>query len=265
MSLVLSPGGRRYGGKPSPVDHRDFGVARLLRSVAPIPSSYSLEQWLGPVRDQGDEGSCTGNAGAGKVDFLLRKHSPEFTGSNIEFAPVTSAAYLYAKSRMKDGSFPADSGSYGRTVCKVLVESGICTEPEMPYVAGRYGDAPIPGQDAEAATIKTGAYHRIVTVDDMRHCIASDYVFIVGFDVRESFETKTGGTHVYAPKSNEPSLGGHETLFHSFDDSKFGGAFKVRNSWGGSWADHGDFWFPYDVAASPILSDAFVSHFGKPW
>lgn len=267
MALTLSPNGRRYGGKASVPDHRDYGVARLLsRGSVAIPPAYSLEAWLGPVRDQGAEGSCTAHAGVGMLEFLFRKHSPEFAGDKIEFAPVLSPAYLYYREREIDGSLgQGDTGSYGRTCCKALAQYGVCAETEMPYIAGQLDAAPTPEQTSEAATMRSGAYHRVVSVDDMKHCLASDYVFIVGFDVRESFETKTGGTHVYAPKPSEQSLGGHEVLFMGYDDSKFGGAFKVRNSWGANWADGGNFWFPYDIAASAILSDAFISHFGHPW
>lgn len=263
MSLPLSPSGRRYGSHKSVPDARDYGVARLLsRGSVEIPSEYSLEQYLGPVKDQQNLGACTAFAASGMLEFLFRKHDPNFT-LNPEFAPVVSPLYIYYREREMDGVLAqGDTGSYGRTACKVLSKWGACAETEDPYAPSQFQIPPNPEQDSEAATMKSGAYHRIMTVDDMKHCIASDYVFIVGFDVRESFETKTGSTHVYDPHPSEPSLGGHEVLFHSFSDSKFGGSFKVRNSWGPNFADKGDFYFPYSVAASAILSDAFISHFG---
>ena len=91
MELPLSNAGRRYGYIPSPPDHRDFSVSRLkLVAAEKIPSDISLDKWLGPVRDQGQEGSCTGQAAAGDNDFQLRMYDPRFK-KNPSKAPVTSA------------------------------------------------------------------------------------------------------------------------------------------------------------------------------
>ena len=201
------------------------------------------------------------------AEFLFRRWSSDFAGDKVEFAPILSPQYLYTRERIHDGTpLTEDAGSYGRTACQVMQKFGVCPEPDFPYVAGQISTLPTPEQDSEAATMKLGAYHRVHIVDDMKHCIASDYVFIVGFAVRESFETKTGGTGLYAPKQSEETLGGHEVTFIGYDDKAHGGAFLVRNSWGSKWANGGNFWFSYAAAADPsILHDAFVQHFGKPW
>jgi C1A family cysteine protease len=197
-------------------------------------------------------------------EFNLRRWNPDFRGDLIEFAPVLSPNYLYARERMLDGTaLSDDAGSYGRTACRVMQQFGVCPEPDMPYVDGRFSTAPDPSQDEQAATLRLGAYHRLTTVDDMKHCILSDYVFIVGFDVKESFESKTSGTGLYQPSHNEISMGGHEVLFYGYDDNVHGGAFLVRNSWSKDWGRDGDFWYAYSTAAdSEITHDAFVQHYG---
>lgn len=263
--LALSPRGRRYGYIPNAPDHRDFGAARLHFAPSLRFSEHFLDEWLGPVRDQGDEGSCTAQSSAGDQDFQLRHYDPRFK-DKPELTPVMSAQFIYRLSRVKNGTQNQDSGSDGRTTCQVLNEFGTCTEKSWPYVAGDIMREPTTEQLAEAATFKSGAYHFLYTVDDMKSCIASEYCFRLGFAVFESFEEKTGSTTVYSPKHGESLMGYHEVLVKGYSDSQFGGAFSVRNSWGKSWGVGGDFWLPYDVIVDKkIFSDAVIQHRGKRW
>lgn len=267
MELPVSNSGRRYGYIPIPPDHRDFSVSRLkLVAAEKIPSEISLDKWLGPVRDQGAEGSCTGQAAAGDNDFQLRMYDPRFK-KNPSKAPVTSAQFIYRMSREENGTPSEDSGSDGRTTCQVLNKYGACTERLWPYRVGDLLQHPTAEQFAEALKYKSGAYHFLFTVEDMKRCLASKYCFRLGMAVWDSFESKTAKTDVYAPNSiTENLLGYHEVLGKGYDDSKFGGSFSIRNSWGSKWAANGDFWMPYEVMADKsVFSDAIIQHFGKPW
>ena len=223
---------------------------------APIPSRYDLEASCGPHKDQASLGACTMFAGTGNQEYLYRKFKNQ--------APVFSPLFGYYLERKEDGTLDeGDSGSYGRTACKVMQTYGLCLEGSDVYDPDRFRIPPTDAQLAEALNYKSGAYHRLTTVDDMKHCIASDYPFLVGFTVYESFEENTWRV-MPMPKHGERILGGHEVLFIGYDDAK--SAFKVRNSWGEKWCDGGNFWFPYEAAADQgILQDAWIQHLGKVW
>jgi C1A family cysteine protease len=237
-----------------------------LSAPTVLPSSIFMDPWLGPVKNQGSEGSCTAQTGAGDAEFELRKYDPRYK-DNPASAPVLSAQFLYWMERFLEGSLAVgDAGSHGRTSCQALNKFGICTEASFPYVPGQFNIIPTDVQKAEALQFKLGAYHSLQTVDDMKRCLASGYCFRVGFIVTESFETKTGGTTVYQPQHGESVLGGHEVLVKGFDDAAFGGAFSARNSWGPGWGRNGDFWLPYTIAADrKILLDAWLQHRGPVW
>jgi C1A family cysteine protease len=109
----------------------------------------------------------------------------------------------------------------------------------------------------EALQHKITSYHRILTLDEMRACLAEGFPFIFGFSVYESFESeevaKTGV--VKMPRRDERQLGGHAVMAVGYNDAKE--RFSVRNSWGDTWGRKGYFTMPYDYLADHDLSDDF--------
>jgi C1A family cysteine protease len=258
MTLPISPAGRRYGYIRNPADHRDYGLTSLaLHVTAPLPASASLEEWLGPVKDQGDEGSCTAHAGTENFEFLYRKYKSQ--------QPIFSPAFLYYQSRLLDGDAPdmGDDGSTGRSSCKAMNQFGVCLESQLPYVPGQFSIAPTAEQYQDALANKSGAYHFLTTVEDMKSCIASGYCFMIGFTVYESFESiGSDGLMPVPDKVKEQVLGGHEVLVYGYTPEYL----LVLNSWGSGWGAGGKFKMPLSVAADKdVLMDAAIQHLGKPW
>jgi C1A family cysteine protease len=253
MTLPLSPAGRRYGFKPSPKDPRDFSAFRILAPI-PIPPAIDLEAFCGPVKDQGQEGSCTAHAGTENLEYIFRKFKAQ--------EPIFSPQFLYYCERDKDGTLSqGDCGSYGRTAVQVMQKFGCCLLSSDLYDPSHMNDAPTDAQWAEARLYLAGAYHALSTVDEMKHCIASGYPFLIGFDVYENFETDIGPSGVM-PSPHGSILGGHEVLVIGYDDST--GYFKVRNSWSAGWGDHGNFYMSYNDVLK-VISEAWIQHFGNPW
>jgi len=262
VTLPLSEGGRRVGFLPSPPDARDYGISSFSRylTVSSAPGgSVDLERWCGPVKDQKDLGACTAFAGTGMREFLARKYQ--------EQAAVLSPLYLYYKERELDGDLmQGDTGSYGRTAVKALNQFGVCLETQDAYVYFNFQIEPTAEQATQALAWKSGTYHALQNVSDMRSCLASGYVFCLGFRVYSSFEGKwrDGVTMPVPDRSKEQVLGGHEVLAIGYSDER--AAFKIRNSWGPSFADGGNFWMPYSVAANPeIVNEAWIQHQGHAW
>ena len=62
--------------------------------------------------------------------------------------------------------------------------------------------------------------------------------------IHKSFYRAKG---VWSPQgANDASPGGHAMVVVGYDDTKYGGAFEIMNSWGSSWGNSGFIWVPYD-------------------
>src|ERR1019366_3465840 len=113
--------------------------------------------------------------------------------------------------RAMEGTVGEDSGAQIRDGVKSLVKLGVCPESEWPYVITQFTKKPSPACYKDAAQHKVSSYHRILTLVQMRQCLAEGFPFVFGFTVYESFESpavaKTGKLNL--PKPGEKNLGGH--------------------------------------------------------
>jgi C1A family cysteine protease len=117
---------RGFGWVPDLPDRRDilFGVVRKV--VAKLPPSVNLVPGCSPIEDQGQLGSCTGNALAGAVEFLEKK-------DGVPFVDV-SRLFIYYNERVIEHSVNSDAGAMIRDGIKTLAKQGACSEKSWPYV-----------------------------------------------------------------------------------------------------------------------------------
>ena len=239
----------RYGWVPDLPDHRDLLYSAVRPVILQIPQHVDLRSTCSPVENQGNLGSCTGNALAGALEFLEQK-------DRISFMNV-SRLFIYYNERALEGSVKSDSGAMIRDGIKTLRNQGACSEKKWPYIVSKFAVKPASACFKEALNHRITSYHRILTLDDMRRCLAEGFPFVFGFTVYESFESqevaKTG--IVQMPQPNERSIGGHAVLAVGYDEAQQ--RFIVRNSWGTGWGQKGYFTLPYDYVANRNLSDDF--------
>lgn len=172
----------------------------------------------GPVLDQGQVGSCVGNAAA---------HALNTRGSHRVPSRVlreADAVDIYAAATAVDpwpGTYPGqDTGTDANSAAKVLRDRGI--------------------------------------ISGWSHCFGLDHVLaalqlapvMLGISWHASMFTPDGKGFVH-PDGHV--VGGHETLIRG-DDPRTGSVL-VRNSWGPSWGLRGHYRLAYDDLAA-LLADA---------
>jgi len=240
-----------------------------------LPSKADESKYLGPVKNQGSEGSCTAHAGTEYREWLYRKF---FQYEKDKTVPAKSLQlspnFLYGQERLMEGDFSSDGGAQSRTMMKVIATTGCCLESEFPYKQSDMYTMPTPEQLASAQRYAGLSYHRIPDLLTLKSVIVSGYVATLGASVYSSFESAqvAASGEIPIPKDNEQCIGGHETLIFGYDDSHLNldwskGALHIRNSWGSDWGLGGNYWLPYKYLdfLTPANYDLWTAHLGKPW
>jgi C1A family cysteine protease len=236
----------RYGWSPDLPDARDLLYAAPYEQITNLPAQTDLRAKCPPVYDQGQLGSCTGNAIAAAVEFI---HQPQFTPSRL---------FIYYNERAMEGATGSDSGAQIRDGIKSVATQGACPEAEWPYDITKFAVKPADKAYADALQTKATRYYRVVQdIAQMRGCLAEGFPFVFGFTVYDYFESaamaKSGVLNI--PSGAEKVVGGHAVMAVGYDDAAQ--MILVRNSWGAAWGLQGYFKMPYSYIASHRLASDF--------
>lgn len=236
---------KKYGWIPDIPDQRDFLYSKIAKPVA-LPTMVDLRQFCSPVENQKNLGSCTANALVGTLEFLENKDKLPFIN--------LSRLFIYYNERAIEHTVNSDSGATLRDGIKSLAKLGVCPETDWKYIISKFKIKPSKKAYADASQHKIVSYHRILTLDDIKNCLAQGYTFVFGFTVYESFESeevaRTGIVNM--PQPDEAVVGGHAVAAIGYDDSQ--SRIIVRNSWGPEWGMNGYFTMPYNYLTNPNLA-----------
>lgn len=242
------------GWIPDIPDVRDFKLSTrgVIKRQEALPEYVDLRPGFPAAYDQGEIGSCTGQAISGAYSYLKAKQlnvSPEF---------IPSALFIYYNERAIENTIHSDRGASLRTGMKTVNADGVCKVETWPYLIENFAVTPHDQAYIEATDNQALQYERVDrTLYDMRKLLAEGFPFVFGFAVYDSFysdEVKNTGI-MPLPKHDERMLGGHAVVAVGYDDSRQ--SFIVRNSWGTNWGVDGYFYMPYVYTIDGQLSMDF--------
>src|ERR1035438_758056 len=159
-----------YGCNRDPFDPRDYIFQRgthLLTLAAPAPTRIDVCSGLvmPEIFDQGQEGSCSANAWTRFMAFLAVKF-PQYTKALI---PMSRQAFYYWERELPtNNDVGQDNGANMRDGGIVGTGIGFCPETDDPYGPTTLYTEPSAQAVDDAAARRFGAYHRIVSLDDMK-------------------------------------------------------------------------------------------------
>ena len=216
-----------------------------------MPSSIDLSGNFPLPGNQGRQSSCVGWATAYALKSYQEKVEEQW---DFSVGTIFSPAWVY-----NQVNFGVDGGAYITDGLQLLVDKGAASWASMPYNENDYVAQPDASVIAEAAQFKALEYGTISSVQQMKAALANRNPIVAGIVVYGSLNNLSGSDAVYNDISGS-ERGRHAVVIVGYDDERFGGAFKVINSWGTAWGDGGYFWLPYDkvsdlVRESLVLTD----------
>jgi hypothetical protein len=218
-----------------------------------LPPRIDLSDNFPPAGNQGEQGSCTAWATA----YALKSYQERMeigwslTTSDGHFDPnhVFSPAFIY--NQINQGR---DGGSLPSEALQLIVDRGAATWATMPYDPSDYRSQPSSLAFQEAANFKAAEMKVADDTQAIKTALANRLPVVAGIFVYKSLYQLRGTNPVYqlADVSCSPDNScGHAVTIVGYDDDKYGGAFKIINSWGSDWGDEGYFWLPYQFARQP--------------
>src|SRR5438552_3966140 len=227
--------GRVLDARPDRLDFRDLPYRPPLRSLEPrwppdkvIAKNLSGYIEAGLVRDQGDEGACTGFGLTCVANYLRWVRHVE-TKSKEQFVSV-SPRMIYELARRYDEWPGVDyKGSSCRGALKGWNKHGVCAEPMWPYTP--VFQPPKPNWERDAATRPLGVYYRVdkSSVVDLQAALNNIGAVYVSANVHDGWDRLVGtrkgrmptshhALPVIGPAKDPKSWGGHAFALVSGND-----------------------------------------------
>ena len=230
---------------PDKLDSRDYKYQLTTKTS---PNIVDLRSYCSPIENQGDLGSCTGQAIAGAIELLNKR--------NGNYRDI-SRLFIYYYERLILGTVNYDSGAYIRDGIKATNKYGASLESYWPYDIKKYRYEPIIEAKNDALNRKVTRYERVADLEGFIDALSNGYPIIMGFNVYTSFISSNvarTGVMPYPNTKREKLLGGHAVLIVGYNKSKK--VLIARNSWGTNWGDGGYFYMPFNII-SPSMSDDY--------
>jgi len=225
------------------------GSKQYQPSSRRLPARVDLRPHLSPVESQGQSNSCTANAVAGAVEYLMRQH----LGDD---AYDVSRLYIYYNARYLNPNNKGviqDKGSAILYCVEGIKQYGVCSEETWSFNLKQVNDEP----DEDA--YDEGQYFQIEgeeiikpDLDSFRSALADGYPIIFAVKTYKTFDSHRKPGLVPQPSDTEAGRGNHglhAMLCVGYSDKDR--VFIVRNSWGEKWGDGGYCYMPYDYVLSP--------------
>lgn len=217
-----------------------------------LPVRYDLTQYLSPIGNQGEYGTCVGWAVGynARTPVYARDHNlstADLKSTKNQFSPKD----IYISMEDKDKNTDC-SGSIIPAAIEKMITRGIATMATVPYSGLNY-DCSIKNLKVnwttEAAKYKISNYRQIEgSVNSIKENIYKGNPVIFGARLSDNFMYWNSDA-VLSSNTTYEVVGmhaGHAMTIIGYDDSKgAGGAFRVVNSWGSDWGDKGFIWIDY--------------------
>jgi hypothetical protein len=235
------------------LDPRVFDKAKVYESLSdddtrnPLPESANLQKYAPPVGDQGKQGSCVAWSSAYGARTILESARTGSDPNALKFSP----AFLYNQISL-DGC----EGSYINRAMDFMSQKGSVPYEAFPYTDQDCKRQPDPQLLDQARQFRMRGANRLtvgertdqIDLRAIKENLSQGAPVVIGMMVGGSYMQPMMGQDVWNPTQDDASMmgfGGHAQCVVGYDDTKYGGAFLLMNSWGPQWGNNGFAWVRY--------------------
>lgn len=250
--------------KKDPTDKRDFKFMTSLpfesqKAAVFLPAALDHSMSMSKVKDQGGLGSCVGFAVTALKEWQeTREHQAEVAQGKKDHRGGKeydlSESWVYWSSKKID-PWPNEEGTSIRFAMKVLHKLGVPCEGAWPY-DDRLKGTPKLWSHLVARWSLIDSYWRVNNLDELKVALLNGPV-VIGIPCFDSifYADETG--LVSYPRDPNKIYGGHAVCVVGYNDKKYGGVVKFKNSWGKYWGSRGYGFLPYSYI-NDFLWDAWA-------
>lgn len=247
------------------LDETDEKVpADLFLGNGNIPAKHDISQYLPPIGDQGQYGTCVAWALGYNLKTILEAQDKNYTSNDLTDPAMRFSAkdlFLSIDNSQKSSDC---KGTWLQYAMDAMQNRGIATEATVPYTGlGNCSQSTSSAGNQDAQNYKLSNYRRLdIDVATFKKYIAADRPIGFGARLGDNFMT-WNSEEVLTGHTSFDRVGihaGHAMTIVGYDDSKgFNGAFRVVNSWGEQWGSLGFIWIDYNFfVGGDFCSVAYV-------
>jgi len=200
-------------------DERDL-VLSAPSSVIELPEEYDPYDYLFPVRDQGQEGSCSAHTAAAIKEWQ------EWHEGGIKIDMSTDFIYTKRGNPYAEGMTPKET-------MEILYKHGSLPRVMWQNKLSRRYDPKIA---AIAAQFKISGYGKVDSIESLKNAIFSHGIGYFAIPVF-NFSKKP-----WIQNPGDSNMGGHAITVVAWNKE----GFVLRNSWGTNFGDNGYMLFPFE-------------------
>lgn len=225
-------------------DDKTIVSATLMRGdFQELPSRFTLKKFCPTPGNQGMYATCAGWASAYSGRTILNAIKNNYINPLID-QNTFSPSYIYNQIR-RDST--CNNGVDLVEALEIMKKQGVLLLDDFGYECER----DIQSHDKyRAIQNRILEYKEIFNrssdskVINTKKSISEYRPVVIAIDIPRSFEYCK---EVWMPEKDEYKNGrnGHALVVISYDDTLYGGAFEIINSWGTEWGNHGYTWIKY--------------------
>jgi hypothetical protein len=220
----------------------------LMRGDYKVPVSASLKEYCPMPGDQGNFGTCTAWSAAYASRTILYAKRKGISGkeaiSSIAFSPF----FVYNQIRITSDCY---YGAYISDALYLLKTQGCISHKDF----GTECEREVRSTDkTKAGKFVIQDYKRLFMygannnptggiLKVVKKALSEGKPVVVSMRCFASLEKAKGMWN--PPTSNDTNKGYHAMTVIGYDDTKFGGAVEIMNSWGSNWGNEGFIWVKY--------------------